>query len=63
MDTNSHDYDAAMKALGNADKINLSNRERDICNIVIADYTCNGTASFKPTTYDIEAVHSAASRV
>ena len=63
MGANRANYVAAMKALGSADEINLSNSERDACNVVIADYTCGGKASLKPSKREIEAVHGAAGRV
>ncbi len=51
------DYDDALKAL---DSPWLTDAEREACQIVIADYTCGGQASFKPTRKEIKLVAGAA---
>ena len=63
MNTTWRDYRAALKAVRCRRQIDLSNSEWDACNIIIADYTCGGKTSFKPTKREIATVHSAAARV
>ncbi len=63
MNASYDDYVAALKALRCAVGIDLSGSERDACNVVVADYSCGGTASFKPTQREIKTVRNAVARI